>query len=68
MATRKTRAPAHLLRTFTVQYREFHGGPVWGLADFQALTSTGAIVQAAQKLARMAETAVEIVATQHEGE
>jgi hypothetical protein len=64
MTTRKPRAPAHMLRRYTVHYRNIPNGAVYPIGPFSALSSTGALVQAAHRLARVGLTAVEIIATE----
>lgn len=61
----KPRAPAHMLRTYAAQYRPLGDLLIMvPLGKFTALTSTGALVQAAHALARQAVVVVEIVVTE----
>jgi hypothetical protein len=64
MTTRKPRVPAHMLRSYYIQYRPMRGESLQLLDIVRALSSTGALVQAAHMLARNALLAVEIVATE----
>ena len=64
MTTRKPCAPAHMLRSYTVHYRPFRNGVAYPIGPFTALSSTGALVQAAHRLARIGLTAVELIATE----